>query len=82
MIGYSWHLVNTGYTIAAVTAFLLLAVCLWTNHKTHILSSDIILQGWYRDQKCTWKYFRKKALIYNKMDVNIYSLKCLNLLEK
>ena len=51
MIGRTWHLVNTGYTVAPVTAFLLLAVCLWTNHKTHILSSDIILQGWYRDQK-------------------------------
>ena len=74
MIGYSWHLVNTGYTIAAVTAFLLLAVCLWTNHKTHILSSDIICRVGIGIKKCTWKYFRKKALIYNKIDVNVYCL--------
>lgn len=51
MTGDTWYLVSTRYTIAAFITFLLLAMCLWTNHKTQILSSDVILQDWYRDQK-------------------------------
>lgn len=74
MIGRTWHLANTGYTVAAATAFLLLAVCL--GQVTKLTSS--VLTSFYRVgigiKKCTWKYFRKKALTYNKIDVNVYCL--------